>query len=162
MNEAIKAANLIQYPVMVRVAYALGGLGSGICHDKAQLKELCAKAFAVAPQVLVEKSLLGWKEVEYEVVRDFSGNCITVCNMENFDPLGVHTGDSIVVAPSQTLSNEEYHMLRKTSINVINHLGIIGECNIQYALNPNSLEYYIIEVNARLSRSSALASKATR
>ena len=119
------------------------------------------KAFAVAPQVLVEKSLLGWKEVEYEVVRDYTGNCITVCNMENLDPLGIHTGDSIVVAPSQTLSNEEYHMLRRTSINVINHLGIIGECNIQYALNPNSLEYYIIEVNARLSRSSALASKAT-
>jgi carbamoylphosphate synthase large subunit len=146
---------------MIRAAYVLGGLGSGICHNESELVELCQKTFAIAPQVLIEKSLSGWKEVEYEVVRDSAGNCITVCNMENLDPLGVHTGDSIVVAPSQTLSNQEYHMLRKTSINVINHLGIIGECNIQYALNPNSLEYYIIEVNARLSRSSALASKAT-
>ena len=146
---------------MVRVAYALGGLGSGICKNVQELEELCRKAFTAAPQVLVEKSLWGWKEVEYEVVRDAAGNCITVCNMENLDPLGIHTGDSVVVAPSQTLSNDEYHMLRRTSINVINHLGIIGECNIQYALNPKSLEYYIIEVNARLSRSSALASKAT-
>jgi carbamoyl-phosphate synthase (ammonia) len=155
------AAKLGGFPVMIRSAFALGGLGSGICHSEEHLAEMAAKAFAGSPQILVEKSMLGWKEVEYEVVRDGMDNCITVCNMENFDPLGVHTGDSIVVAPSQTLSDREYHMLRKTAINVVRHLGIIGECNIQYALHPESLEYCIIEVNPRLSRSSALASKAT-
>ncbi|KIK33820.1 hypothetical protein CY34DRAFT_18138 [Suillus luteus UH-Slu-Lm8-n1] len=142
-------------------AYALGGLGSGFAQDEAQLRALCSKAFATSPQVLVEKSMKGWKEIEYEVVCDCRDNCITVCNMENFDPLGIHTGDSIVVAPSQTLSDSDYNMLRTTAINVIRHLGVIGECNIQYALNPTSKEYCIIEVNARLSRSSALASKAT-
>jgi len=161
LDEAIKAAEEIQYPVMVRAAYALGGLGSGLCENKEILIDTVSKAFVNTNQVLVEKSLLGWKEVEYEVVRDGADNCITVCNMENFDPLGVHTGDSIVVAPSQTLSNEEYHMLRETAIKVVRHFGIVGECNIQYALHPQSLEYCIIEINARLSRSSALASKAT-
>ncbi|KAI0925314.1 hypothetical protein AcV7_005586 [Taiwanofungus camphoratus] len=161
LDEAIAAADTIGYPVIVRAAYALGGLGSGFAQDKKQLKALCTKAFATSPQVLVEKSMKGWKEIEYEVVRDCRDNCITVCNMENFDPLGIHTGDSIVVAPSQTLSDGDYNMLRTTAINVIRHLGVVGECNIQYALNPTSREYCIIEVNARLSRSSALASKAT-
>ncbi|CAK9304719.1 unnamed protein product [Gordionus sp. m RMFG-2023] len=162
-----------QYPVMVRAGFALGGLGSGVAKDREELEYLCKTVFAMGgqSQVLVEKSLLGWKEIEYEVVRDIAGNCITVCNMENLDPLGVHTGDSVVVSPSQTLSNEEYHVLRETAIKVINHLKIVGECNIQYALNPNppkdleggssKVDYYIVEVNARLSRSSALASKAT-
>ncbi|KAL3056546.1 hypothetical protein OYC64_019100 [Pagothenia borchgrevinki] len=161
VSEALKAAEKIGYPVMLRSAYALGGLGSGLCANKDMLEETANKALAMSSQILVEKSLRGWKEVEYEVVRDVADNCVTVCNMENFDPLGIHTGDSIVVAPSQTLSNEEYHMLRETAIKVVRHLGIIGECNIQYALHPSSLEYCIIEVNARLSRSSALASKAT-
>uniref|UniRef100_A0A671W8C4 Carbamoyl-phosphate synthase [ammonia], mitochondrial n=1 Tax=Sparus aurata TaxID=8175 RepID=A0A671W8C4_SPAAU len=161
VSDALKAAEKIGYPVMLRSAYALGGLGSGLCANKEKLEETAHKALAMSSQILVEKSLLGWKEVEYEVVRDVANNCVTVCNMENFDPLGIHTGDSIVVAPSQTLSNEEYHMLRETAIKVVRHLGIIGECNIQYALHPSSLEYCIIEVNARLSRSSALASKAT-
>jgi len=159
--QALTAAEKIGYPCMIRSAYALGGLGSGICRDEAHLEEMAEKALSLSSQILVEKSLKGWKEVEYEVVRDAADNCITVCNMENFDPLGVHTGDSIVVAPSQTLSNEEYHMLRETALKVVRHLGIVGECNIQYALDPYSLEYCIIEVNARLSRSSALASKAT-
>ncbi|KAG8945336.1 hypothetical protein FRC04_000871 [Tulasnella sp. 424] len=160
-DEAAQAAGTIGYPVIVRAAYALGGLGSGFAQDETQLRALCEKAFATSPQVLVEKSMKGWKEIEYEVVRDCRDNCITVCNMENFDPLGIHTGDSIVVAPSQTLSDVDYNMLRTTAINVIRHLGVVGECNIQYALNPTSQEYCIIEVNARLSRSSALASKAT-
>lgn len=158
---AIEAAKKTGYPLMIRSAFALGGLGSGICVDEAHLRENAKKALATSPQILVEKSMLGWKEVEYEVVRDVYDNCVTVCNMENFDPLGIHTGDSIVMAPSQTLSDEEYHMLRETAIRVVKHLGIVGECNIQYALHPESLEYCIIEVNARLSRSSALASKAT-
>ncbi|KAI5122391.1 hypothetical protein M0805_002942 [Coniferiporia weirii] len=161
VEEACTAARGISYPVIVRAAYALGGLGSGFAQNEGQLRALCAKAFATSPQVLVEKSMKGWKEIEYEVVRDCRDNCITVCNMENFDPLGIHTGDSIVVAPSQTLSDADYNMLRTTAINVIRHLGVVGECNIQYALNPTSKEYCIIEVNARLSRSSALASKAT-
>ncbi|PRT56514.1 Protein URA2 [Wickerhamiella sorbophila] len=161
VEEAVAAANEIGYPLIVRAAYALGGLGSGFADNEKELRDLCAKAFAASPQVLVERSMKGWKEVEYEVVRDAYDNCITVCNMENFDPLGIHTGDSIVVAPSQTLSDEDYNMLRTTAINVIRHLGVVGECNIQYALNPFSKEYCIIEVNARLSRSSALASKAT-
>ncbi|KAJ3100685.1 hypothetical protein HDU96_010250 [Phlyctochytrium bullatum] len=161
IEEAIAAAKEIGYPLIIRAAYALGGLGSGFVSNELELRELCAKALATSPQVLVEKSMKGWKEIEYEVVRDAFDNCITVCNMENFDPLGIHTGDSIVVAPSQTLSDEDYMMLRRTAINVIRHLGVVGECNIQYALNPQSKEYCIIEVNARLSRSSALASKAT-
>ncbi|EIN06928.1 carbamoyl-phosphate synthase [Punctularia strigosozonata HHB-11173 SS5] len=160
-QEAVAAAEEIGFPVIVRAAYALGGLGSGFAQNEEQLRALCSKAFATSPQVLVEKSMKGWKEIEYEVVRDCRDNCITVCNMENFDPLGIHTGDSIVVAPSQTLSDADYNMLRTTAINVIRHLGVVGECNIQYALNPTSKEYCIIEVNARLSRSSALASKAT-
>lgn len=159
--EAKIVAKEIGYPVMIRAAYALGGLGSGICNTEEILVEKSQMALALSPQILVEKSLLGWKELEYEVVRDAADNCITVCNMENFDPLGVHTGDSIVVAPSQTLSNREYHMLRETAIKVVRHMGVVGECNIQYALDPVSLDYCIIEVNARLSRSSALASKAT-
>jgi carbamoyl-phosphate synthase (ammonia) len=159
--EAVEHAKKVGYPLMIRSAFALGGLGSGICVDEDHLKDMAKKALSVSPQILVEKSMKGWKEVEYEVVRDTHDNCVTVCNMENFDPLGIHTGDSIVMAPSQTLSNEEYHMLRETAIKVVRHLGIVGECNIQYALHPESLEYAIIEVNARLSRSSALASKAT-
>jgi len=161
LSDAQTAATEIGFPVMIRSAYALGGLGSGICHDPDHLNDMAKKAFSVSPQILVEKSMLGWKEVEYEVVRDAYNNCVTVCNMENFDPLGVHTGDSIVIAPSQTLSNDEYHMLRETAIKVVTHLDIIGECNIQYALHPTSRDYCIIEVNPRLSRSSALASKAT-
>ncbi|ODV62991.1 bifunctional carbamoylphosphate synthetase/aspartate transcarbamylase [Ascoidea rubescens DSM 1968] len=161
IEEALNAVKKIGFPVIVRAAYALGGLGSGFADNEQQLTELCEKAFATSPQVLVERSMKGWKEIEYEVVRDAFDNCITVCNMENFDPLGIHTGDSIVVAPSQTLSDEDYMMLRSTAVNVIRHLGVVGECNIQYALNPTSKEYCIIEVNARLSRSSALASKAT-
>lgn len=161
VDEAMEVVKDIGFPVIVRAAYALGGLGSGFAEDEPQLLDLCNKAFAASPQVLIERSMKGWKEVEYEVVRDAHDNCITVCNMENFDPLGIHTGDSIVVAPSQTLSNEDYNMLRTTAVNVIRHLGVVGECNIQYALNPFSKEYCIIEVNARLSRSSALASKAT-
>lgn len=161
VKECVDAANAIGYPLIVRAAYALGGLGSGFADNEEELVALCSKAFATSPQVLVERSMKGWKEVEYEVVRDAFDNCITVCNMENFDPLGIHTGDSIVVAPSQTLSDEDYNMLRTTAVNVIRHLGVVGECNIQYALNPFSKEYCIIEVNARLSRSSALASKAT-
>ncbi|KAF9530656.1 carbamoyl-phosphate synthase [Crepidotus variabilis] len=160
-DEAVAAALVIGFPIIVRAAYALGGLGSGFAQDEVQLRALCAKAFATSPQVLVERSMKGWKEIEYEVVRDCRDNCITVCNMENFDPLGIHTGDSIVIAPSQTLSDSDYNMLRTTAINVIRHLGVVGECNIQYALNPTSQQYCIIEVNARLSRSSALASKAT-
>ena len=159
--DAISAANQLGYPVIVRAAYALGGLGSGFCDDERQLVALVEKALAFSPQVLVEKSLKGWKEVEYEVVRDRYDNCITVCNMENFDPLGIHTGESIVVAPSQTLSNEDYHYLRKLAIKIIRHIGIVGECNVQYAFDPASMDYRVIEVNARLSRSSALASKAT-
>ena len=161
VEEAAMVVKDIGFPVIVRAAYALGGLGSGFANNEQQLLALCDKAFAASPQVLIERSMKGWKEIEYEVVRDARDNCITVCNMENFDPLGIHTGDSIVVAPSQTLSDEDYNMLRTTAVNVIRHLGIIGECNIQYALNPFSKEYCIIEVNARLSRSSALASKAT-
>lgn len=158
---AIEAASRIGYPVIIRAAFTLGGQGSGFCGDEEELKSAAARAFSYAPQILVEESLKGWKEIEYEVVRDRWDNCITVCNMENFDPLGIHTGESIVVAPSQTLTNAEYYKLRDLSIRVIRHLGIIGECNIQYALNPDSEEYRVIEVNARLSRSSALASKAT-
>jgi carbamoyl-phosphate synthase (ammonia) len=161
VDGAVEHAKKVGYPLMIRSAFALGGLGSGICEDEAMLRDMARKALSVSPQILVEKSMLGWKEVEYEVVRDHLDNCVTVCNMENFDPLGIHTGESIVMAPSQTLSNQEYHMLRETAIKVVRHLGIIGECNIQYALHPESLEYAIIEVNPRLSRSSALASKAT-
>lgn len=161
VEEALTAVKDIGFPVIVRAAYALGGLGSGFANNEQELIDLCNVAFASSPQVLVERSMKGWKEIEYEVVRDAFDNCVTVCNMENFDPLGIHTGDSIVVAPSQTLSDEEYNMLRNTAVNVIRHLGVVGECNIQYALNPFSKEYCIIEVNARLSRSSALASKAT-
>ncbi len=161
IDEAISVANELGYPVIVRAAYALGGLGSGFCDNDAQLTALVEKALSFSPQVLVEKSLKGWKEVEYEVVRDRYDNCITVCNMENFDPLGIHTGESIVVAPSQTLSNEDYHYLRALAIKIIRHIGIVGECNVQYAFDPASMDYRVIEVNARLSRSSALASKAT-
>ena len=160
-EDARRAAQELGYPVIIRAAYALGGLGSGFCDNETELDELCSKAFAFSPQVLVEKSLKGWKEVEYEVVRDCYDNCITVCNMENFDPLGIHTGESIVVAPSQTLTNNEYHKLREIAIRIVRHIGIVGECNVQYALDPESEDYRVIEVNARLSRSSALASKAT-
>ena len=159
--DALEAAERLGYPVIVRAAYALGGLGSGFCDNEQELVALTEKALSFSPQVLVEKSLKGWKEVEYEVVRDRFDNCITVCNMENFDPLGIHTGESIVVAPSQTLSNEDYHYLRKLAIKIIRHIGIVGECNVQYAFDPQSMDYRVIEVNARLSRSSALASKAT-
>ncbi|XP_064019992.1 carbamoyl-phosphate synthase [ammonia], mitochondrial [Pogoniulus pusillus] len=161
IEDALRAAEKISYPVMIRSAYALGGLGSGICSGKESLLDLGTKAFAMTSQVLVEKSVVGWKEIEYEVVRDAADNCIAVCNMENIDAMGVHTGDSVVVAPSQTLTNEEFQMLRDCAIKVVRHLDIVGECNIQFALHPTSLEYYVIEVNARLSRSSALASKAT-
>ncbi len=161
VDDAMRAASEVGYPVIVRAAYALGGLGSGFCDNEAELRTLVEKALSFSPQVLVEKSLKGWKEIEYEVVRDRYDNCITVCNMENFDPLGIHTGESIVVAPSQTLSNADYHKLRELSIKIIRHVGIVGECNVQYAYDPKSMDYRVIEVNARLSRSSALASKAT-
>ena len=161
MEEAFAAVDKLGFPVIIRAAYTLGGLGSGFCSNKEELERLATSAFSYSPQVLVEESLKGWKEVEYEVVRDKYDNCITVCNMENFDPLGIHTGESIVVAPSQTLSNSEYHKLRSIAIKIIRHIGIVGECNVQYALDPNSEDYRVIEVNARLSRSSALASKAT-
>lgn len=161
IEDARKAATRLGYPVIIRAAYALGGLGSGFCDNEEELDKLAEKAFAFSPQVLVEKSLKGWKEIEYEVVRDRYDNCITVCNMENFDPLGIHTGESIVIAPSQTLTNSEYHKLRALSIKIIRHIGIVGECNVQYAFDPQSEDYRVIEVNARLSRSSALASKAT-
>ena len=161
IEEARKAAAELGYPVIIRAAYALGGLGSGFCDNEEELDKLAEKAFSFSPQVLVEKSLKGWKEIEYEVVRDRYDNCITVCNMENFDPLGIHTGESIVIAPSQTLTNSEYHKLRALAIKIIRHIGIVGECNVQYAFDPQSEDYSVIEVNARLSRSSALASKAT-
>jgi len=161
IEEARKAAHELGYPLIVRAAYALGGLGSGFCDNDEQLNEICEKAFSFSPQVLVEKSLKGWKEIEYEVVRDKYDNCITVCNMENFDPLGIHTGESIVVAPSQTLTNKDYYFLRELSIKIVRHVGIVGECNVQFAYDPNAMDYRVIEVNARLSRSSALASKAT-
>ena len=161
VEEVQKAAHELGFPVILRAAYALGGLGSGFCDNDEELLAQAEEAFSFSPQVLVEKSLKGWKEIEYEVVRDRFDNCITVCNMENFDPLGIHTGESIVVAPSQTLSNSEYHKLRALAIKIIRHIGIVGECNVQYALDPNSEDYRVIEVNARLSRSSALASKAT-
>ncbi|KAJ5233061.1 Carbamoyl-phosphate synthase arginine-specific large chain [Penicillium chermesinum] len=161
VDDALKAAESVGYPIIVRSAYALGGLGSGFANNEQELRDLSSRSLSLAPQILVEKSLKGWKEVEYEVVRDAANNCITVCNMENFDPLGIHTGDSIVVAPSQTLSDEEYHMLRTAAIKIVRHLGVVGECNVQYALQPDGLDYRVIEVNARLSRSSALASKAT-
>lgn len=161
IEDARRAAKELGYPVIIRAAYALGGLGSGFCDNEDELNVLAEKAFSFSPQVLVEKSLKGWKEVEYEVVRDRFDNCITVCNMENFDPLGIHTGESIVIAPSQTLTNAEYHKLRELAIRIIRHIGIVGECNVQYAFDPESEDYRVIEVNARLSRSSALASKAT-
>ncbi len=161
VKEVQRAARELGFPVILRAAYALGGLGSGFCDNEDELLKQAEEAFSFSPQVLVEKSLRGWKEIEYEVVRDRYDNCITVCNMENFDPLGIHTGESIVVAPSQTLSNSEYHKLRALAIKIIRHIGIVGECNVQYALDPQSEDYRVIEVNARLSRSSALASKAT-
>ena len=161
VQDALNAAKEIGYPVIIRSAYALGGLGSGFAENPKELQHLATQSLSLSPQILVERSMKGWKEVEYEVVRDAENNCITVCNMENFDPLGTHTGDSIVVAPSQTLSDQEYHMLRTAAIKIIRHLGVVGECNVQYGLHPTSLEYVVIEVNARLSRSSALASKAT-
>lgn len=161
IEQARRAAQMLGYPIIIRAAYALGGLGSGFCDNEDELNRLAEKAFSFSPQVLVEKSLKGWKEVEYEVVRDRFDNCITVCNMENFDPLGIHTGESIVIAPSQTLTNSEYHKLRDLSIRIVRHIGIVGECNVQYAFDPHSEDYRVIEVNARLSRSSALASKAT-
>lgn len=161
VEHAVDIARELGFPVMIRIAYALGGLGSGVCHDESEVNALATKAFSHTGQILIEEYLQGWKEIEYEVVRDRFDNCICVCNMENFDPLGIHTGESIVIAPSQTLDNHEYHKLREISIKVIKHLGIVGECNIQYALDPYSDDYRVIEVNARLSRSSALASKAT-
>ena len=161
VEEVQKAAHELGFPVILRAAYALGGLGSGFCDNEEELLAQAEEAFSFSSQVLVEKSLKGWKEIEYEVVRDRYDNCITVCNMENFDPLGIHTGESIVVAPSQTLTNSEYHKLRALAIKIIRHIGIVGECNVQYALDPHSEDYRVIEVNARLSRSSALASKAT-
>ena len=161
IEEVKDAARTLGYPVILRAAYALGGLGSGFCDNDEELQRQAEEAFSFSQQVLVEKSLRGWKEIEYEVVRDRYDNCITVCNMENFDPMGIHTGESIVVAPSQTLTNHEYHKLRALAIRIIRHIGIVGECNVQYALDPSSDDYRVIEVNARLSRSSALASKAT-
>ena len=161
IDEVRQAATALGYPVILRASYALGGLGSGFCDNDEELERQAEEAFSFSGQVLVEKSLKGWKEIEYEVMRDRYDNCITVCNMENLDPLGIHTGESIVVAPSQTLTNAEYHLLRSLAIKIIRHLGIVGECNVQYALDPKSEDYRVIEVNARLSRSSALASKAT-
>jgi carbamoyl-phosphate synthase large subunit len=161
MEDAFEAVKTSGDPIILRAAYTLGGLGSGFCANDDELRTLASKAFTYSPQILVEESIKGWKEVEYEVVRDRFDNCITVCNMENFDPLGIHTGESIVVAPSQTLSNSEYHKLRALSIKIIRHIGIVVECNVQFALDPFSEDYRVIEVNARLSRSSALASKAT-
>ena len=161
IDEALEAVRTIGYPVIVRAAYTLGGLGSGFCSCDEELSKLALSAFTYSPQILIEESLKGWKEIEYEVVRDSYDNCITVCNMENFDPLGIHTGESIVVAPSQTLTNSEYHKLRELAIKIVRHIGIVGECNVQYAFDPESEDYRVIEVNARLSRSSALASKAT-
>ncbi len=161
MEEAYAAAKQVGFPIIIRAAYTLGGLGSGFCENDEELEALASKAFSYSPQILIEESIKGWKEVEYEVVRDRFDNCITVCNMENFDPLGIHTGESIVVAPSQTLSNSEYHKLREISIKIIRRVGVVGECNVQFALDPHSEDYRVIEVNARLSRSSALASKAT-
>jgi len=161
VQDAHAAAEKMGFPIIIRAAYTLGGQGSGFCNNSDELQKLAANAFSYSSQILVEESLKGWKEVEYEVVRDRYDNCITVCNMENFDPLGIHTGESIVVAPSQTLTNSEYHKLRKLAIEIIRHIGIVGECNVQYALDPGSEDYRVIEVNARLSRSSALASKAT-
>src|SRR4030067_69992 len=161
VEEAVDAARSIGYPVMVRIAYALGGLGSGIVNNEAELIDKARRAFAFTNQILIEESLYGWKEVEYEIVRDRYNNCITICSMENIDPMGIHTGDSVVIAPVQTLSAQENFKLRSIGIKLIRHIGVIGECNIQYALDPNSDDYRIIEVNARLSRSSALASKAT-
>ena len=156
IEQARKAAKELGYPIIIRAAYALGGLGSGFCNNEEELNRLAEKAFSFSPQVLVEKSLKGWKEIEYEVVRDRYDNCITVCNMENFDPLGIHTGESIVIAPSQTLNNHDYHKLRELSIRIVRHVGIVGECNVQYAFDPDSDDYRVIEVNARLSRSSAI------
>src|SRR6056297_2660623 len=161
LEKARKAASEVGFPIIVRAAYTLGGLGSGFCENEKELENLASKAFSYSPQILIEESIKGWKEVEYEVVRDQFDNCITVCNMENFDPLGIHTGESIVVALSQTLTNSEYHKLREISIKIIRRVGVIGECNVQFALDPHSEDYRVIEVNARLSRSSALASKAT-
>ena len=161
VDDALRASEKLGFPIIIRAAYTLGGQGSGFCSDTAELMALASRAFSYSGQILVEESLKGWKEVEYEVVRDRFDNCITVCNMENFDPLGIHTGESIVVAPSQTLTNSEYHKLRELSIKIIRHVGIIGECNVQYALDPASSNYFVIEVNPRVSRSSALASKAT-
>ena len=161
LEDAISAAKEVGFPIIIRAAYTLGGQGSGFCNNIEELVDLATNAFSYSDQILVEESLKGWKEIEYEVVRDKYDNCITVCNMENFDPLGIHTGESIVVAPSQTLTNSEYHKLRKIAIEIIRNIGVVGECNVQYALDPNSEDYRVIEVNARLSRSSALASKAT-
>ena len=161
VEDAKRAAANLSYPVIIRAAYTLGGQGSGFCNNDQELEILANTALSYSPQILVEKSLKGWKELEYEVVRDRYDNCITVCNMENFDPLGIHTGESIVIAPSQTLTNTEYHKLREISIKIVRHIGVVGECNVQYALDPHSEDYRVIEVNARLSRSSALASKAT-
>ena len=161
MGGAKVAAQKIGYPVIIRGAFSLGGQDSGIAKNPKELEEIASRALSKTKQILVEEYLSGWKEVEYEVVRDKFDNCITVCNMENFDPMGIHTGESIVVAPSQTLTNSEYQKLREISIKTIRHLGIVGECNIQFALHPQSEDYRVIEVNARLSRSSALASKAT-
>ena len=161
IDDALKASETLGFPIIVRAAFTLGGQGSGFCNNREELLKLAGTAFSYSSQILVEESLKGWKEVEYEVVRDCYDNCITVCNMENFDPLGIHTGESIVVAPSQTLTNREYHKLRSISIEIVRNVGIVGECNVQYALDPNSEDYRVIEVNARLSRSSALASKAT-
>ena len=161
VKDALEAAEKIGYPVILRSAFSLGGLGSGFAENADEMRDLAAKSLSLSPQVLIEKSLKGWKELEYEVVRDAADNVIICCNMENFDPLGTHTGDSIVIAPSQTLSDDAYHMLRSAAIKIVRHVGVVGECNVQYALNPNKREYMVIEMNARLSRSSALASKAT-